>query len=51
MLASITPEERNAVAPAIEERNAARAVIDRLPANADRSNQAAIRAYTNELSR
>lgn len=49
--ASITPEELEAVAFNIEERNATTAYIHLLPVNADRSNQAAIDACMNELSR
>jgi hypothetical protein len=49
--ASITPGELEAVALNIEERNAAMAYVHLLPVNADRSNQAAIDACMNELSR
>lgn len=47
---SITPEGLEAVALNIEDRNAASAFPYRLPANVDRSNQAAILACMNELS-
>ena len=48
--ASITPEELEAVALNIEDRNAASAFPYRLPASVDRSNQAIILACMNELS-
>jgi hypothetical protein len=49
--AAITPGELEAVALNIEERNAAMAYVHLLPVNAYRSNQAAIDACMNELSR
>jgi hypothetical protein len=49
--ASITPEELEAVAFNIEERNAMTAYVHLLPVNADRSNQAAIDACMDELTR
>jgi hypothetical protein len=47
---SSTREDLDAVARNIEERNAAKVVISRLPAGADRSNQAAIDACMDQLS-
>lgn len=48
--ASVTPEELEAVALDIEERNAGNPYVDLPPAKANRSNQAAILACMNELA-